>query len=213
MPSELRRLNSIGAVDSNQSSYKEAQKVDRAKRGDYDEELVLEQLARNRAFFGDDGLNRIRKGFVIIVGAGGVGSWAATMLARSGVGTNRPPPPRVRILIHLGRIRVIDFDQVTLSSLNRHASATLAVVGTPKAISLCSFLATVAPFVTYEPIVDLWTNETADELLEGDQNYIVDCIDNIRHKNRFTQLCHTRGLKVISSMGSGCKCNPAQGYK
>jgi tRNA A37 threonylcarbamoyladenosine dehydratase len=46
----------------------------------------MEQLARNRAFFGDDGLSKIRGSFVIVVGAGGVGSWAATMLARSGVG-------------------------------------------------------------------------------------------------------------------------------
>ena len=58
----------------------------RAKRGEYDEELIMEQLARNRSFFGDEGLGRIRKGFVIVVGAGGVGSWAATMLARSGIG-------------------------------------------------------------------------------------------------------------------------------
>jgi tRNA threonylcarbamoyladenosine dehydratase len=58
-----------------------------ANRGEYDEELVMEQLARNRSFFGEEGLQRIRKGFVIVVGAGGVGSWAATMLARSGIGT------------------------------------------------------------------------------------------------------------------------------
>lgn len=85
-PSEFRRLNSIGAQDFSIASAHEAQIATRAKRGDYDEELILEQLARNRAFFGDAGLSRIRNGFVIIVGAGGVGSWAATMLARSGVG-------------------------------------------------------------------------------------------------------------------------------
>jgi len=84
--SELHRLNSIGGEDFSQPSLKEAQIASRAKRGDYDGELILEQLARNRAFFGDEGLNKLRKGFVIVVGAGGVGSWAATMLARSGVG-------------------------------------------------------------------------------------------------------------------------------
>lgn len=68
----------------------EEQRAYRLKKGDYDKELILEQLARNRSFFGDEGLSRIREGFVIVVGAGGVGSWAATMLARSGVG---PFPP------------------------------------------------------------------------------------------------------------------------
>ena len=85
-PSEIHRLNSIGGKDFSGQTAHEAQIARRAKKGDYDEELVLEQLARNRAFFGDDGVARIRKGFVIVVGAGGVGSWAATMLARSGVG-------------------------------------------------------------------------------------------------------------------------------
>jgi len=86
-PREIRRLNSIGAEDFSQTPRKENQIANRAKRGDYDEELIMEQLARNRAFFGDEGIKKIRGAFVIVVGAGGVGSWAATMLARSGVGT------------------------------------------------------------------------------------------------------------------------------
>ena len=79
-------LSAIGAKDVEHVEDKASQIARRANRGDYDEELILEQLARNRAFFGDDGLARIRNGFVVVVGAGGVGSWAATMLARSGIG-------------------------------------------------------------------------------------------------------------------------------
>ena len=105
---------------------------------------------------------------------------------------------------------MIDFDQVTLSSLNRHASATLASVGTPKATSLCSFLETIAPFVTYEPFIDLWTTETADSLLQGNPDFILDCIDNITTKIDLLAYCHAHGLKVISSMGSGCKSDPTR---
>ena len=68
-----------------------------------DESLVREQLTRNYSFLGEDGMRKIRSSFVIVVGMGGVGSAAATMLVRSGV----------------GRVRIIDFDQVTLSSLVR----------------------------------------------------------------------------------------------
>src|SRR5271169_5102758 len=73
-PAEIHRINSIGAKDFTQTPLKEKQIASRAKRGDYDEELIMEQLARNRAFFGDDGIKKIRGAFVIIVGAGGVGS-------------------------------------------------------------------------------------------------------------------------------------------
>jgi hypothetical protein len=84
-PTQIHRLNSIGAEDISGPS-KEIQIARQAKIGEYDEELVMEQLARNRAFYGDEGMERIRTSFVIVVGAGGVGSWAATMLARSGIG-------------------------------------------------------------------------------------------------------------------------------
>ena len=80
------------------------------------EELRAEQLSRNVLFFGDEGMAKIRGSTVIVVGLGGVGSHAAHLLGRSGV----------------ERLVLMDFDQVTLSSTNRHATATLRDVGTPK---------------------------------------------------------------------------------
>ena len=56
---------------------------------EYDDKLVREHLARNYAFFGEEGMTAVRKATVVVVGCGGVGSWAAVMLARSGVGTLR----------------------------------------------------------------------------------------------------------------------------
>lgn len=111
----IHRLNSIGAEDLSQSSTREIAIAQHARRGEYDEELIMEQLARNRAFFGDDGLKKIRGGFVIVVGAGGVGSWAATMLARSGVG--RFHPFRLFILVFVPAIAVV----WTLLRLSRKA--------------------------------------------------------------------------------------------
>ncbi|KAI0218051.1 hypothetical protein L0F63_006912, partial [Massospora cicadina] len=98
---------------------------------DDSEVLIEEQLSRNSTFLGGEGMAKLRRAKVIIVGAGGVGSWAAVMLARSGV----------------FQIRVIDFDQVTLSSLNRHASATREDVGIPKVIAIKRHIKRFAPSV------------------------------------------------------------------
>ncbi|CAI4211070.1 unnamed protein product [Parascedosporium putredinis] len=101
----------------------------RAQRGDFDEELILEQLARNRVFLGDDGLAKLREAFIIVVGLGGVGSHCTAALARSGV----------------SRMRLVDFDQVSLSSLNRHAVATLADVGMAKVQCMHRRLIAITP--------------------------------------------------------------------
>ena len=157
-------------------------------------DLVLEQLARNRVFLGDDGLSRVRRAFVVVVGCGGVGSWAATMLVRSGV----------------GRLRLVDFDQVTLSSLNRHAVATLADVGTPKVLALQRHLGQVAPWAQIEACSELWTLADAERLLGGQPTYVVDAIDNIDTKVDLLHFCKTRGIAVVSSMGAGCKSDPTR---
>lgn len=200
--------------------------VERAQRGEYDDgasnlqpkkyiietfylfiifigliyflELILEQLARNRVFLTDSRLEKLRSAFVIVVGCGGVGSHCISALARSGVSF----------------IRVIDFDQVTLSSLNRHAVATLADVGTPKVVCLKKRLNQVAPWVEFDVRNELYCAETSRSLL-GDWNgrkpdFIVDAIDNIDSKVALLKYCYENHLPVISSMGAGAKSDPTR---
>lgn len=164
----------------------------------HDEELINEQLSRNRAFLGDVGLHKVRDSFVVIVGAGGVGSWAATMLVRSGV----------------SKIRLIDFDQVTLSSLNRHATATLADVGTPKVVAMARYLRTIAPWCEIETVVALWDKSNPEYntmISRGNPTWVVDAIDNLETKVDLLEFCY-KDLKVpvISAMGAGCKSDPTR---
>lgn len=159
-----------------------------------DESLVREQLARHYSFFGDEAMQKIRGAFVIVVGLGGVGSHAAHMLARAGC----------------GRLRIIDFDQVTLSSLNRHAVATQADVGTPKAVCLKNHLARICPFVKVEIAVELFNLEAAPRLLGGSPDFVLDCIDNIDTKLDLITYCHENKIPVIASMGSGAKHDPSR---
>ncbi|KDQ18385.1 hypothetical protein BOTBODRAFT_28795 [Botryobasidium botryosum FD-172 SS1] len=149
----------------------------------------------NYAFFGEEGMEKVRNGSVVIVGCGGVGSWAATMLVRSGV----------------SRIRLIDFDYVTLSSLNRHAVATLEDVGTPKVFACQKYFKKVAPWVQVDAQVELWKDgEEGMNLLDGNIDWVVDAIDNITTKVQLLRACHQRGIKVFASMGAGAKTDPTR---
>ncbi|KAI8958144.1 ubiquitin-protein ligase molybdopterin-converting factor [Daldinia sp. FL1419] len=196
----LRRLNSFGgAAPADKEDLRNQLLAKRAQAGDYDDELILEQLARNRVFLTPEGLDKLRNAFVIIVGCGGVGSHCTAALARSGV----------------SKIRLIDFDQVTLSSLNRHAVATLADVGTPKVQCLKRRLLAITPWVHFDLRLEKFWDQAADRLLEPWENgqkpdYIVDAIDNIDTKVALLKYCHDHNLPVISSMGAGCKSDPTR---
>ena len=80
-------------------------------------------------------------------------------------------------------MRLLDFDYVTLSSLNRHASATRAEVGTPKVQSLKNSIASISPWIEVEALVELWSaeNEREHRWLEG-SDWVIDAIDNIGTK-------------------------------
>ncbi|KAJ4354857.1 hypothetical protein N0V95_003467 [Ascochyta clinopodiicola] len=170
----------------------------RARKGDYDDDLILEQLARNRVFLGDAGLEKLRNAFIIIVGCGGVGSHAAAALARSGC----------------SKIRLIDFDQVTLSSLNRHALATLSDVGTPKVHCIRRHLEKVTPWTHFECLNALFSAQSAATQLSPlngqAPDFVIDAIDNIDSKVALLHYCYTNSIPVISSMGAGCKSDPTR---
>lgn len=160
------------------------------------ETLIREQLARNYAFLGEASMQRLRQSYVIIVGCGGVGSHAAHMLARSGI----------------GRMRLIDFDNVTLSSLNRAPLATRSDVGTSKVSSLEKKLKEIAPWVVIESVVDIFSESNAQHLIpiDGSVDMVLDCIDNIDTKIDLLEYCYKSNIMVVSSMGSGCKSDPTK---
>lgn len=136
---------------------------------------------------------------MIVVGCGGVGSHATAALARSGC----------------TKLRLIDFDQVTLSSLNRHAVATLADVGTPKVLCLKKRLEQITPWTHFDCRNELFDEKSADKQLQpwtdGQKpDYVIDAIDNIDSKVALLHYCHTHSIPVISSMGAGCKSDPTR---
>lgn len=136
---------------------------------------------------------------MIVVGCGGVGSHATAALARSGC----------------GKLRLVDFDQVTLSSLNRHAVATLADVGTPKVFCLQRRLEKVTPWTHFDCRNELFGGQVADSQLgtwsDGQKaDYVIDAIDNIESKVALLHYCHSHAIPVISSMGAGCKSDPTR---
>lgn len=200
---DVEQLNSFGASSSAAVDKEDARNqllASRAQAGDFDEELILEQLARNRVFLTPEGLDKLRNSFVIVVGCGGVGSHCTATLARSGV----------------SRLRLIDFDQVTLSSLNRHAVATLADVGVPKVQCLQRRLIAISPWVKFDLRQEKFEENVAARMLgpwkeDGRQpDFILDAIDNIDTKVALLKYCHDHNLPVISSMGAGCKSDPTR---
>ena len=168
-------------------------------------EIRNEQLSRHTLYFGADGMEKLKRSKICIVGVGGVGSHTAHMIARSGV----------------GYIRIIDFDQVSVSSLNRHACATLHDVGTSKVLCLTNFLQQICPDPQYlfiDPIAEMYTAESGERLLQlppnsspGDKwDMVIDCIDDVKTKAALLAYCIQQQIPVISCMGAGGKADPTR---
>lgn len=127
---------------------------------------------------------------VVIVGLGGVGSHAAQLLFRGGI----------------RRIRLIDFDQVTLSSLNRHATATRSDVGTPKAVALRAQLLRIDPQAEVEACVHIFKAKFAASLLCGSPALVIDAIDDLATKAELVQVrpVPCRSAHLVTSVSNEC---------
>ncbi|XP_050228056.1 tRNA threonylcarbamoyladenosine dehydratase 2 isoform X2 [Mercurialis annua] len=158
------------------------------------DDIVAEQLTRNIQFFGHESQCKVTASYVVVIGLGGVGSHAASMLLRSGI----------------GRLLLVDFDQVSLSSLNRHAVATRADVGISKAECLKKHFSTIFPECRIEAKVLLYDASSEEEILSGNPDFVLDCIDNIDTKVALLAACVRRGLKVLSATGAGARADPTR---
>ena len=128
---------------------------------------------------------------VVVIGLGGVGSHAAHLLLRGGI----------------RRMRLVDFDQVSLSSLNRHATANRGDVGLSKAAALRSALMEIEPTADLEACVALFEDAAAARLLAGQPVMVIDAIDDLATKAALLGHCIRMELPVVSALGAGGKAD------
>ena len=151
-------------------------------------------LSRTELLIGKDRLNKLIASHVMVVGLGGVGSFAAEFIARSGV----------------GEMTIVDGDKVDPSNRNRQLPALATNHGQMKADIMADRLMQINPELQLHVIKDFIMPEKVDELLSGQLDYVVDAIDSITPKLTFIRAAYTKGLRLVSSMGAGGKVDPTQ---
>lgn len=139
--------------------------------------------------YGSAGFDRIRAAHAVIVGIGGVGSWAAESLARSGV----------------GRITLIDMDVVAVSNLNRQAHATFMNIGRNKVDAMSERILSFAPDCRVNLIDDFVSTDNVTTIIPTDATFVIDAIDKVNAKAALVAHCRTLGLPVYVCGGSGGK--------
>jgi tRNA threonylcarbamoyladenosine dehydratase len=144
--------------------------------------------------YGNEGFARIRAAHVVVVGIGGVGSWVAEALARSGV----------------GRLTLIDLDVVAESNLNRQAHATLANLGRNKIDAMRERIHSFADDCDVRMIDDFATPENIATVIANDANFVVDAIDQVRAKAALIAHCKKQKLPIVVCGGAGGKLDPTR---
>ncbi len=139
--------------------------------------------------YGDVGFARIRAAHAVIVGIGGVGSWAAESLARSGV----------------GRITLIDMDVVAESNLNRQSQATVANLGRNKVDAMRERILSFALHCVVDVIDDFVSTENVTTILPPSTTLVIDAIDKVNAKAGLVAHCKTLGVPIYVCGGSGGK--------
>ena len=151
--------------------------------------MVDNRFARTQMLLGKEGINRLKKSKVMIVGLGAVGGYVLEALARSGV----------------GNFILVDFDKFEESNINRQILATSETVGLKKTEVAKQRVLSINPSATIE-IVDMFVNnETIDELLSYQPDFAVDAIDALNPKCCLIQNLIQKNIPFISSMGAALK--------
>ncbi|MEG0602813.1 MAG: tRNA threonylcarbamoyladenosine dehydratase [Mucinivorans sp.] len=151
--------------------------------------------ARTIQLLGEDNFSRLSAAHILIVGLGGVGAWAAEMIARAGV----------------GELTIVDADKVSPSNINRQLVALHSTIGQAKAQVLAARLRDINPGIKLTVIEDYIKDDKTTALLCSARfDYVVDAIDTLSPKVNPITECLRLGLPVVSSMGAGAKVDPTK---
>jgi tRNA A37 threonylcarbamoyladenosine dehydratase len=144
---------------------------------------------RATLLFKEEGIQKLDNANVLVVGLGGVGSFAAEFLARAGI----------------GKMTIVDGDVVDITNINRQLPALHSTVGEPKVKIVGDRLMDINPELKLTRIEEFLSPERAFELISPEFDYVLDCIDSVTPKINLILACKRKKVKVISNMGAGGK--------
>ena len=156
--------------------------------------MALHRFSRTELLIGSKGLSTLANKHVMICGVGGVGSYAAEALGRSGV----------------GRITLVDFDDICLTNINRQIHALSGTVGQQKVEAMAARLRDINPAAEIIPVKEFFSQENGERLLTPRPDYVLDAIDHFTAKAALITLCRHHDIPVISSMGAANKLDPTK---
>lgn len=151
-------------------------------------------LQRTELLLGKEAIEKLKSKHVLVVGLGGVGAYAAEMIARAGV----------------GRMTIVDGDVINVTNINRQLPALNSQVGRPKAEIMAERIRDINPHIQLEVINAFVRDEFMVELLNKPYDYVVDAIDTLSPKVFLIYHSIQKGHKIVSSMGAGGKIDPTQ---
>lgn len=151
-------------------------------------------LSRTELLIGEEKLNKLTQSHIMIVGMGGVGSFAAEFICRSGI----------------GKITIIDGDVVDPTNRNRQLPALSTNHGISKATIMAERLLAINPELKLTVVKEFINPEMVEQLLQSSPDYIIDAIDSVTPKITFMKMAFEKKLRIVSSMGAGGKLDPTQ---
>ena len=152
-------------------------------------------LERTTLLLGEEKLEQLKRANVLVVGLGGVGAYAAEMIARAGV----------------GRMTIADADTVSATNINRQLIALHSTIGRQKSDLMAERLRDINPEIDLTVINRFIKDDETDALLDSDHfDFVVDAIDTLSPKLALIKGALDRGIPLVSSMGAGAKTDPTK---
>ncbi len=155
---------------------------------------MLHQFSRNELAVGKQGVDILKNSTVAVLGVGGVGSFSVEGLARSGV----------------GRLVLVDKDNVDITNINRQLPALLSTIGQSKVDIMKKRIADINPDCEVIALKMFYTEETYEEFFSYDLDFVIDASDTIIYKIHLMKECLKRNIPIISSMGAANKMDPTR---
>ena len=157
--------------------------------------MQSEWLQRTELLVKKEGIERLQSSNILIVGLGGVGSFAAEFLVRSGI----------------GNLTIVDGDTVDITNINRQLPALSSTIGKNKTDVVAERILDINPEINLKKINEFLEPERMEELLTQEKfDYVLDCIDSLSPKLALIITCKRKKIKLVSAMGAGGKTDPSK---